>query len=91
MLDGLESGTDWCTPYLGQLGARGELKMLRVQGKKKKSLALRSLRSSVVLVTPNFRENRTEEGEEGENNAIFPGNFPPQKQIFTPHVAIDTQ
>lgn len=43
-------------------------------GEKKNSLALWSLRSSVVLVTPNFRENHTEEGGEGENNAIFPGN-----------------
>ncbi|GAA6231276.1 uncharacterized [Lates japonicus] len=38
--------------------------MLRVQARKKNSLALRSLRSSVVLVTPNFRENHG--GRRGE-------------------------
>lgn len=59
----------------GAGGARRGIKMLRVQGREKKnSLTLRSLRSSVVLVTPNFRENHTQEGGEGENNAIFPGN-----------------
>lgn len=75
MFDVFENWTDWCTLFLGQLGARSGIKMLRVQGRgKKNSLALWSLRSSVVLVTPNFRENHTEEGGEGENNAIFPGN-----------------
>lgn len=46
--------------------------MFRVQGReKKKIVAPRSLRRCVVLVTPNFRENHTEEEGEGENNAIF--------------------
>lgn len=71
-------------------GARRAQNVARSR-EEKKNLALRSLRSSVVLVTPNFRENRTEEGEEGENNAIFPGNFPPHKQLLTPNVAINSQ
>lgn len=45
--------------------------MSRVQGRKNDAVALRILRSSVVLVTPNFREKRTEEGGEVENIAIF--------------------
>lgn len=47
------------------------MKMFRVQGREKKIVALLSLRRCVVLVTPNFRENHTEEEGEGENNAIF--------------------
>lgn len=32
---------------------------------------IRSVRSRVVLVAPNFRENHTTEGGEGDDNAIF--------------------
>lgn len=55
-------------------GAQGHENVARSRKEKKNSLTLRSLRTSVVLVTPNFRENHTEEGGEGEDNAIFPGN-----------------
>lgn len=57
--------------FWGSWGRAAGSKCCAFKGGKKNSLALRSLRSSVVLVTPNFRENHTEEGGEGENNAIF--------------------
>lgn len=60
------------TAMRGSWGARAAgWKCCAFKGGKKKSLALWSLRSGVLLVTPNFRENHTEEGGEGEDNAIF--------------------
>ncbi|KAK2913095.1 hypothetical protein Q8A73_007208 [Channa argus] len=54
--------------------------MLRVRGRKKNpSLALRSLRSSVVLVTPNFRENHG-----GRRNALMAEM---QKSVSAPAAA----
>lgn len=39
MFDVFENWTDWCTLFLGQLGARSGIKMLRVQGRGKKKFS----------------------------------------------------
>lgn len=65
---------DWtldCLVYLDSGSAGAEWKCFAFGGREKKIVALRSLRRCVLLVTPNFRENHTEEEGEGENNAIF--------------------
>ncbi len=67
----------------GSWGRAAASKCCAFKAGKKNSLALRSLRTSVVLVTPNFRENHTEErGEEEKKNAIFPGNHFTHLQPF---------
>lgn len=82
-------GLGWCTwlvtRIIGGAPQAGFWKMLRVLGRKKNYVALRRLRSLVLLVSPKFRDNHGGRRGEREKNVIYTGSYFLHILLFTPH------